>query len=170
MSGSKSKQIRKYEVKQAETEKNLERIAHVLQTLSITETQAYSGPIPSPATLEEYNQVVPGLGDQLVGEYIKQGEHRRKLEQSEFEVYRDRGAKADTRALLGLIIGSIVAIILIGAGVYATWLKQSWVAGAIFGSIAAVIGVFVYQKFTDKPQAEQSSTDLAPVEPKPDPK
>ena len=47
----------------------------------VVEVEAkYSGPLPLPAHLEQYNRIVPGAGERLIKMAEEQSTHRRKLE------------------------------------------------------------------------------------------
>jgi uncharacterized membrane protein len=41
---------------------------------------AYSGPLPHPDILRQFNEIVPGLANRIVTQFEEQGRHRRKLE------------------------------------------------------------------------------------------
>lgn len=67
------------------------------------EATAYSGPLPPPATLAEYERVVPGLAERIVVQFEEQGRHRRTLELKVVE-------SNATAQLRGQIVGGVIAI------------------------------------------------------------
>src|ERR1700677_3358725 len=82
-----------------------ERIVHA--TLQST----FSGPLPPPNLLAQYNDVVPNGAERIVTMAEKQQEHRQEIEHCVVH-----GNKDDQR--LGLILGFIVMMSVVGVG---TW-------------------------------------------------
>ncbi|HEV8381614.1 MAG TPA: DUF2335 domain-containing protein [Gemmatimonadales bacterium] len=44
------------------------------------ELEAYAGPIPHPAILQQFEAVQPGFANRIMAQFEEQGRHRRKLE------------------------------------------------------------------------------------------
>lgn len=99
---------------------------------------SYSGPIPHPSDLAEYDRILPGAADRIIAMAERQASHRQQLE----TVVVKSGARD---SLCGLIFGLIIGItgIVAGAIIIA---KGYQVAGSFLGtgSIASLVGVFVY--------------------------
>lgn len=55
------------------------------RTRVVTEQRIQTGPIPSPETLAEYGQVIPGLPEKIISWTTDEGEHRRSLEKQAAE-------------------------------------------------------------------------------------
>lgn len=51
-------------------------------TTKITQVSAqqWSGPLPSPDALERFDQISPGAAEIIIDEFVKEADHRRKLE------------------------------------------------------------------------------------------
>src|SRR5688572_18820804 len=49
--------------------------------ICLVSAESFSGPLPSPKSLEEYKRTAPDLLDIIVREYSEEGSHRRKNEQ-----------------------------------------------------------------------------------------
>lgn len=47
---------------------------------TVTVAQAYSGPLPPPSDLAEYNAIVPGMAERLLAKFEDQADHRMALE------------------------------------------------------------------------------------------
>src|SRR5271166_6856833 len=71
--------------------------------------QAFSGPLPPPAVLAQYNETVPNGAERIVAMAEKQQEHRLEIEHSVIH-----GNSLDQR--LGLIFGFIVMMSAVGVG------------------------------------------------------
>ena len=109
----------------------------------------YSGPLPIPSHLEQYEQILPGAADRIIRMAEKQSEHRQELEK--------RVIKSDTRnSLAGLIFGFIIGIVGIVRGAYLISIGQI-IEGSIFGggTIVSLVGTFIYG--SQKRQKERQS-------------
>ena len=124
------------------TEDSLEEPREEFLLQKITElslyVEQYSGPIPHPRVIAGYEQIVPGSGDRILSMSEQQHQHRMNLE--------TRAQRASIlREMLGLVLGFVVAAIIVVGGLQAVQLGSS-AEGllAVFGSVAAIAGVFVY--------------------------
>ena len=98
----------------------------------------FTGPIPSPQDLAQYEAIMPGLADRLIERFERQSEHRMALER---EVTR-----ADVRrANLGLTAGFTVALTSIGASAFLVAHGHD-VAGTVLGgaTIVSLVSTFIY--------------------------
>ena len=73
--------------------------------LRVTIATAHSGPLPSPATLREYEAVVPGLPATIIDEFKKETKHRRRT-----QTIGSLGAIAI--AIAAIILGTILGLVL----------------------------------------------------------
>jgi uncharacterized membrane protein len=91
--------------------------------LTITLTAAHAGPLPPPAMLREYNQVIPGLGDTIVQEFRAETSHRRITQ-------RIAQIGAIVIAMLSIICGLALGIIL----------KNPYAALSIIAPVCGIVG------------------------------
>jgi uncharacterized membrane protein len=91
--------------------------------LTITIAAAHAGPLPPPAMLREYNQVIPGLGDTIVNEFKSETSHRRKTQ-------RIAQIGAIVVAVLSIICGLILGIVL----------KSPYAALSIIAPVCGIVG------------------------------
>lgn len=106
---------------------------------SLTEiSEHYSGPIPPPDILAKYNDVMPGLADKLVDQFIAQGAHRMGIE--------SKVVAADIqRSRWGLVAGFTLSLLIIGGGYYLIYLENSAEGIAVMAStVVMLVGTFVY--------------------------
>ena len=82
--------------------------------VSLTQVQ-FEGPLPPPALLREYDEIVPGFARRLLEEFETQGVHRRRIE----NVVIGANVRAQSR---GQIIGMVCFLSLV-AGAVALGLK-----------------------------------------------
>ncbi len=91
--------------------------------LQVTITTAYSGPLPPPAVMREFNEIVPGLPGILIDEFQRESRHRR---------FTQKG---------GLIGALFIAGLSIIGGVYLAYaLKSPLAALAVIGPVCGVVG------------------------------
>ena len=78
------------------------------QLQAFTGEVSYSGPLPTASEFAGYNETLPGAAERLLSISEKETEHRRKMDEKEF----DKTAKMN---FIGLIMSFIIAIIALGA-------------------------------------------------------
>ena len=94
------------------------------------------GPLPPPVELEKYESLYPGVTKLLFDNFVRQSEHRMKLETT--VVTGD-----NRRANRGQIISAIMAFLCIGAGSALTFLGKNVEGLAlIFGSMGSILVAF----------------------------
>lgn len=115
-----------------------------LQAASVQAQASFSGPIPSPRMLTEYDLAVPGLAKRLIAAGEKQGDHRRAMEMME--------AKTDRFvATCGVVLqffGAVSAWTIGLAGFWAAYkvaaLGHPWTAAVIAGlDIGGLAAAFI---------------------------
>ena len=119
-------------------------VASVTATASMS---TFSGPLPRPEILAQYDKVLPGLAERIVSMAERREEHQQSIEKTVVE----GGSK---RADRGLIIGAIVAIILILCGTFLVYNGHDWAGTTlVVATIVGLVGVFVYN--TQKRKSER---------------
>jgi uncharacterized membrane protein len=101
-------------------------------------SQHFSGPLPPPQVLIQYNKAVSDAADRIIGMAESQSNHRQDLESKVVE--------ADIKsARTGLHYGLIIGLVAIAGGVACTLLGHELGGGIIGGTgITGLVGVFVY--------------------------
>lgn len=106
--------------------------------IQVTARSHFSGPIPPPDILEQYNRVIENGANRIMTMAENQSAHRIKTE-SEI-------VTADGRnSLLGIVSGftiSIGASIVAGFGFYLGYPKEAVIICTV--DLAAIVGVFIY--------------------------
>jgi uncharacterized membrane protein len=98
----------------------------------------YEGPLPHPATLKQYDEIVPGAAERLISMAEAQASHRQDLES---RVIRNDNLKS----LLGTIFGFVIALVGFVGGLYAALKGQPFWGGAVsIGTLASVVIAFIY--------------------------
>ena len=119
------------------------------QHLVATSFEAHSGPIPPPAILEKYNQIVPNAAERIIRMAEKQSDHRMDLEKKVID-------SSIFKSYLGMIFATGIAVY----GLYIA--KEIAIDGnpATAGIIAAIdiiglISVGIYNGNIQKNEREQ---------------
>jgi uncharacterized membrane protein len=125
---------------------------------------AYSGPLPSPEHLREYEDVLAGSADRILKMAEKQSDHRQEIEKIAVK-------GGSSRSWWGLWLGFAISVLVLGlsAGLV---LSGYQVAGTVLGSVdlVALASVFVIGR-TDQ-RRERVAKDQAthtPLSPPPTP-
>jgi uncharacterized membrane protein len=114
----------------------------------IETSEFFSGPQPSPISLEEYERVCPGAAEKLLQSGFAEQRHRQAWEMRTLD-QKDRIIDLDHRdstyAMTGLIFGFIALLAILGIGVFALATGHAEIAAGCLGGsfIAAVASVFV---------------------------
>ena len=103
---------------------------------TLERVESISGPLPSPQILSGYAELIENAPERIMQMAEKQLDHNMRME--------EKGLKAGIRtAYLGQILAFIIGLILIGSGVWLTYLGHDTVGGIIFGScLVGVVGLF----------------------------
>ena len=118
---------------------------------------SWEAPLPPPALLEQYDQIVPGLASEIVKRAEVEGSHLRSLDQAALKAavdYRARGQWMGFAAVVGLLGVSALALV---EGAF-------WVAGialTIATSTAAVFVLGSLRKASKKNREEKSDPPSA---------
>jgi uncharacterized membrane protein len=100
--------------------------------------QEYSGPLPPPAVLEQYNAVIPNGAERIMVMAEEQSKHRQSLEK--------KALNTDSRnSLCGIIFALLLGLATIVMGGYVIINGYSW-GGTILGSagLVGLVSVFIY--------------------------
>ncbi|MBY0256124.1 MAG: DUF2335 domain-containing protein [Methylobacterium sp.] len=106
----------------------------------IEERQFWQGPLPPPATLEQFREILPDLPRQIVEQWREESQHRRKLE--------ERSLEGNLRTVRLGQIGAIgFGLTSLGVSGLGFWLGYPVEASAITcTTVVGVVGAFLYQR------------------------
>lgn len=101
----------------------------------------YAGPIPPPAMLKQFDEVVPGAAKQIMDDAHAQSQHRRNIEKDQIDAAISDGRRGQYFAFIiamTVIVGGIV-LILLGYGT----------AGLVIllPALTTLIGLFIYSEY-----------------------
>lgn len=120
----------------------LEKIKTVIQVVERRET--YSGPIPHPTILEEFDRIVPGAAKQIVDQAASETKHRQSLENKAMDAKIEIAKENINCYKKGQNIATITCIMLIlGAFTLAMFDKTSACIAFIGVGAASLVGLFL---------------------------
>lgn len=107
------------------------------QTVTVERREAWSGPLPPPAVLEQFNGVVQNGAERIFSAWEKETEHRHGLERSDLRWSIFEG-------IFGKVLAFIFVMAAFALAAYCAAIGATWLAG-LFGAgvIAAVVWAFV---------------------------
>lgn len=116
-------------------------------------SMTYSGPIPHPQLLREFNDVIPDGANRIMIMAEKQSEHRRNLE--------EKIVNANNRdSLLGIIFALVIALVIIGSGTFLLFNdKEVSGMGLLLSGIGTFITVFIVGKRNDDKQHQEQEQE-----------
>lgn len=109
----------------------------------------YSGPLPPPSLLRDYDEIVPGSADRIITLAEKQSNHRRELEAA--RIHADIGM-SKTGMWLGFVLALVFivgAFVLIALG----HTLEGFAAAAV--PIAAIVGSYLFTRRDKQQQLEE---------------
>jgi len=111
---------------------------HAPPKIHRTERYEFSGPLPPPNVLQQYNDAVPDAAERILLMAEQQSQHRQSLERRVI-------GTGSRDSLIGLIFGLIIGLAGI-AGSTICILSRQQTGGLILGggTLASLVGVFVY--------------------------
>lgn len=113
---------------------------------TLVTTEHFSGPLPHPKTLGEYESVVAGAAERILQKFESQADHRQTLES--WVIKTDA-----VKSILGLACGFVIAMTAIVGGIYTTSIGNSFLGGSLsFAGLALLVGAFI----TNKRSSQQS--------------
>ena len=114
-------------------------------------TTSFSGPLPHPEVLRQYDEIVPGLATRIVAQAERQTDHRISLETKVID--------SDTRrSRHGLVCGFIVSLTCVVGGIITVLMGHDWAGTTIAtAAVVALASVFVYGTATRRSERTEKA-------------
>ncbi len=111
------------------------------------ESAFFSGPLPPPEVIQEYENVLPGMADRIIGMVErKQEQEGRRQNQSHTEIMTVMHFQAHAEKR-GQVFGLILGLVALGACVFLIASGAPvWGTAALIAEIAVLAGAFVWAK------------------------
>ena len=120
--------------------------AILAQAITMT---SFSGPLPPPDILKQYDLIVPGAANRIIVMAEEQGKHRQDIEKVVI-------ASDSRNSTMGIVAGFVVSLLLIGASVFLIIIGKS-AEGTVLGTtdVVALVAAFIYG--TNKRRGEREN-------------
>lgn len=122
----------------------------VKKVVQIVAEQSFSGPIPPPSMLREYNAVDEGLANRIVTMAETQQNHRQQLESNSVEAAIKTESRGQHYALIVSVLIIAGSMYLIGTG---KEISGSILAG---GTLTGLAYIFITGRKKEKPSAKKT--------------
>lgn len=127
--------------------------ADVQQAIMLIREESYSGPIPSPRALQEYEGILPGSADRILKMAESQQEHRMQMENKAISEQLSLNKR-------GQILGFVIFLIGIGVAIlFAYWDMKNFAGIFLTVTMGTLISIFVLGKRDSKKDLEEKSKD-----------
>lgn len=105
----------------------------------------WSGPLPSPETMADYNDVIPDGANRIVTAWEEESAHRRTMEREGLRGYVRVQLTSKTFAIIFAVTALVVTA-------YCAYIDKEWVATILGGGvIASVVIAFLHEPKGDEP-------------------
>lgn len=94
----------------------------------------FTGPLPPPGILEQYEKLCPGITTRLVDAAYAEGQHRQGLENKTLDANIEAMRRQFAEARLGQIFAFAIAVTFVLVGAYVTLEGHPW-PGTILGGV-----------------------------------
>src|SRR5260370_11293747 len=115
----------------------------------------FSGPLPHPALLAKYNEVIPNGAERIMAMAERQSAHRESLEACVVAGNVASQARGSVFAFIICLVAVIGGFTLIATG------KSAYGLAAIISSLAALAGIFVIGKYQQRKERQEKADALA---------
>jgi len=120
----------------------------------VTQSVSYSGPLPHPALLAKYNEVIPGGAERIMAMAERQSAHRERLEAMVVESNvksQQRGTNYAFVLCLVALVGGF-SLLFLGRNI------DGWIS--ILGSLTALASTFIYSRHKQAQERIEKSEAL----------
>ncbi len=130
---------------------------HVVVAQATSSSMSFSGPLPPPSVLKEYDKVLVGAAERIFKMAEAQANHRQELEK--------RVVKSDIlKSYLGLGAGFLIATLAIIGGSIVANNGQPWAGAAIGGApVAALVWAFLKGTSARREEREAKTREMQQI-------
>ncbi len=115
------------------------------QESQIVAVRGFSGPLPPPETLQQYEKVCRGSADRIITMAENQATHRHDLEKKQLQADIKLACKEANEIKLGQFLGFLIGIFTVAGGTYAAT-HGAQIPGVLIGSggVIGLVTAFIY--------------------------
>lgn len=117
------------------------------RNVAVEVRQEFNGPIPPPEILAQYDNIMPGLGQKIIDQFLSETAHRHDVESRTVEINKSIAESSMLERKHGQRYGFATFILMLLAIVYLAMNGHDNVAMVLGGTtMAAVIGLFLVRR------------------------
>ncbi len=127
-----------------------------------TRMEAHRGPLPSPRTLREYDELYPGLAEKIIGWTEDEMKQRRFEATESLAITKSDVDQTHANEKLGLIIQGVASVSSLFLGLVVSLTGGAWQVAAIFAGapvVKYIAGWWVKSKSDNSDQNVESGSD-----------
>ncbi len=127
-----------------------------LTRINAVSLTTYSGPLPPPEILQQYEQTYPGAAKQIFDDFLQESAHRRQLERK--VVNADAFSK-----MSGALSSALIGLLGVAGGLWLLHEGRS-LAGlsSVIATLASLLSVYIYQQRKMGGEEEQKNSSSGP--------
>ncbi len=115
---------------------------------------AYSGPLPHPEIVRQYEALVPGAAERILTQFEQQSAHRREMERAVI-------SSNSFSQRVGSISASVIGMMGVGGGVWLTYLGRSMEGlGTLLATLGSLVGAYLYSRREQEMERADKGTQL----------
>ena len=118
------------------------------------QSASFSGPLPHPALLAKYNEIIPNGAERIMAMAERQSTHREGIERLVIEENVASQKRGSIFAFIICLVAIVGGFVLIATG------KDAYGLASIVASLATLAGVFVYAKRQQRREREEKAATL----------
>lgn len=122
--------------------------------------EMYSGPLPHPSHLKEYEECYPGAAEEIIKMAVKQSDHRQDMEKRYLVIQEQDMINHYKHSGRGMLFGFILSLIFLVGGIVLIALDKS-ASGLILIStvIIGLVGLFMSGRKSSKNNEEKATEE-----------
>jgi uncharacterized membrane protein len=129
------------------------------QTIT-TAIEQYSGALPHPQTLAQFNEVIPGLGERIIDSWEGESRHRQDLESRDIGIAETLATARAAAVPRGQYLGTVIALSGVLATVYMAVNGVGFAAlGALSTLLVPIVSFLVSHRKTPAPRSDDQPSE-----------
>lgn len=127
--------------------------ANLVGEIKVSAKSTFSGPIPPPNALEDYEVILPGSADRILTMAENQSKHRIEIESSVIN-------SKIKQSYIGMYLGFVLALFMCGTSTFLIYSGKS-IGGlaTLVTAIAGLVGAFIYGTNSNRKEREAKKVD-----------
>ena len=128
---------------------------------------SWTGPLPPPQALQQYDEILPGAADRIFRMAEERHRHQIEQEMAAIELEKDALLSVDkniaaehSRSKLGLVFAFVIALAGIGTGAWLTAIgKAGFGVAFVLGPLVGLAAVFVFGTHARRVERREMAED-----------